>query len=97
MSKLSFKSVLLYQNQNTHFTIFIQGDVNKFTLYRYCYSKLFQKVSCKLLVLTVFTTRGCTQLWVTRHVPPKTPYFFFTHFHRKTPIFTNFHPLTPYF
>ena len=43
MSKLSFKSVLLYQNQNTHFTICIQGDIYKYTLYRYCYSKFFTK------------------------------------------------------
>ena len=27
MSKLSFKRVLLYRNQNTHFAIFIQGDM----------------------------------------------------------------------
>ena len=33
MSKLSFKKVLQYQNQNTHFAIFIQGDINKYTLY----------------------------------------------------------------
>ena len=43
MSKLSFKCVLLYQNQNTHFAIFIQGDINKYTLYMYCNSKLFKK------------------------------------------------------
>ena len=49
MSKLSFKSVLPYQNQNTHFAIFIQGDINKYTLYMYCYSKLFKKyfANCK--------------------------------------------------
>ena len=40
---------------------------------------------------------GGTQFWVTRHVPPKRPYFFFAPFHRKTPIFTNFQPMTPYF
>ena len=51
MSKLSFKSVLLYQNQNTHFVIFIQGDMIKYILNMYCYSKLFRKVFCKLLVL----------------------------------------------
>ena len=42
MSKLSFKSVLLYQNQNTHFIIICtQGDINKYTLYMYLYN------SCK--------------------------------------------------
>ena len=40
---------------------------------------------------------GGAQLWVTRHVSPKRPHFFFARFHRKTPIFTNFHPMTPYF
>ena len=41
---------------------------------------------------------GGTQLWVTRHVPPdqKDPPFF-ARFHRKTLIFTNFHPMTPFF
>ena len=47
MSKLSFKSVSLYQNQNTHFAIFIQGDINKQTLYMYCCSKLFKKYFAK--------------------------------------------------
>ena len=43
MSKLSFTiSVLQYQNQNTHFA-FIQGDINKYTLYMYCYRKLFKQ------------------------------------------------------
>ena len=37
MSKLSFKSVLLYRNQNTHFAIFIQDDISKYTLYTYYY------------------------------------------------------------
>ena len=44
MSKLTaFKSVLLYQTQNTHFAIFVKGDINKYALYVYCYSKLFKK------------------------------------------------------
>ena len=49
MIKLSFKRVLPHQNQNTHFAFFMQGDMNKYSLYMYYCSKLFKKyfANCK--------------------------------------------------
>ena len=40
---------------------------------------------------------GCTQLWVTCHVPPKRPYLFFARFHRKTPFLPTFTQWPPIF
>ena len=45
MRELSFKSILLYTRIKIH--NFIQGDINKYTLHMFCYSKVFQKVFCK--------------------------------------------------
>ena len=44
-----FKRVSLYQNQNTYFGIFIQGDINKYTLYMYCYKSILQIISFEML------------------------------------------------
>ena len=38
-----------------------------------------------------------TQLWVTCHVPPKRPYFFFARFHQKTPILPTSTQRSPIF
>ena len=36
-------SKVLYQNHNSHFAIFVQGDINKYTLYMYLKKKYFAK------------------------------------------------------
>ena len=82
MSKLSF------QNQNTHFAIFIQGDINKYNLYIYnnyicikytlyiynCYSKLFKKVFSKLSVNVANQVREQTLSQFERYHVTTPPY-----------------------
>ena len=46
---------------------------------------------------TTLSTRRGTQLWVTRHVPPKRPYFFSLAFTERPPFLTTFTKWPPYF
>ena len=47
-------------------------------------------------MMTVDAGGGHSTLGYTPYATKKT-LLFFAHFHQKTPIFTNFHPMTPYF